>query len=521
MSDFESDSSSVAGVSDSSQEQVKLGMHPKATKVHRSDWKKQGPGKWGEAEHRPALESDPSNVKTHTLPSTYDNETVDATPFRGDVDTNQKTLENLRRVGTGALPPLPDTSTLNESQRAEVAKKEQARAFGKAVYESGPKLDSDDELGKVTTRYMDTDSQERHEVGFKDGRMLGSDGKNLDTTKSTGFGGFGAKHDVSGRNIFAMEDNGTIKTADAWGEGQLKEASDSADSQLELAYVNHSSLIGGGKAAGAGEMRVEDGQVKVVSDNSGHYTPDSEMMHQTIGHLEDQGVGLEGMTTEFMDKRSGATREEIGSLASEANNFEGGRLQTGALEFMSHAGGAGASAETQMRGARKDRMGMMSDIRGFDQSTLKSTGTRDRSGVNKGLMSDDQEPLERASLGLGAKKSPGGGGEDSDGGYKNDLIFEGGHDSPPKAGGAEDSDAGYKNDLIFEGGHELGPQGRQRRRRRSALPARPHLRGRPRLAVAFARTHAARAEPQPAAKRGHPRQDRQAQERRARDRLIL
>src|SRR5262249_46397103 len=155
-----------------------------------------------------------------------------------------------------------------------------------------PRLGDDQELHKVTTRHLDADSQKRHEVKVVNGKLVDHEGNNVDTTGATGWGSFGsAGWERMGRHIYAMDEKGTMRTSDTWKDARLVEIPqpkvEGQKQGMEVAYTNHSTLLNGKKAAGAGEMRVEDGQVKVVSDASGHYKPDSKMMQQTIGSLEE------------------------------------------------------------------------------------------------------------------------------------------------------------------------------------------------------------------------------------------
>lgn len=46
---------------------------------------------------------------------------------------------------------------------------------------------------------------------------------------------------------------------------------------------HHSSLSKGGKVVGAGEWIVEDGKLKKVSANSGHYQPTMDYLYNAVG----------------------------------------------------------------------------------------------------------------------------------------------------------------------------------------------------------------------------------------------
>jgi hypothetical protein len=63
-------------------------------------------------------------------------------------------------------------------------------------------------------------------------------------------------------------------------------------SEHRLGIFHHSSFLAGGDVAGAGEIKVERGVVKSVTNKSGHYTPTSEEMVQVFEELEARGVNL-------------------------------------------------------------------------------------------------------------------------------------------------------------------------------------------------------------------------------------
>lgn len=63
----------------------------------------------------------------------------------------------------------------------------------------------------------------------------------------------------------------------------------------EAAYMHHSSLSGGEPVAAAGEIVVEDGRVVAITNQSGHYLPDSKLTDQLITSLRAQGLDLAGV----------------------------------------------------------------------------------------------------------------------------------------------------------------------------------------------------------------------------------
>jgi hypothetical protein len=94
-------------------------------------------------------------------------------------------------------------------------------------------------------------------------------------------------------------------------------------------YDHHSSPIQGGNAA-AGEMDVEKGVVRKVTDQSGHYRPTPEMTHQMVERMQDQGVATREQKLTMLDKDGnprGVTRE-IKELWNEVADYEGQRQES-------------------------------------------------------------------------------------------------------------------------------------------------------------------------------------------------
>ena len=63
-------------------------------------------------------------------------------------------------------------------------------------------------------------------------------------------------------------------------------------SQHKVGIFHHSSFLAGGDVTGAGEIKIERGAVKAITNKSGHYLPTSEEMVQVFEELEARGVNL-------------------------------------------------------------------------------------------------------------------------------------------------------------------------------------------------------------------------------------
>src|SRR5262249_52077494 len=90
---------------------------------------------------------------------------------------------------------------------------------------------------------------------------------------------------------------------------------DSAESATkENKRLHHSSEVNGGAVTAAGEQTVEDGLLRKVTDKSGHYQPDGEMIHNYVKGLKQDGVKTldEAMVAVGADgKMRQATPDEI------------------------------------------------------------------------------------------------------------------------------------------------------------------------------------------------------------------
>lgn len=60
----------------------------------------------------------------------------------------------------------------------------------------------------------------------------------------------------------------------------------------KFAQFHHSSFLAGGDVAGAGELVVENGELTLITDQSGHYQPTQAMTAQVVQHLRSLGVPI-------------------------------------------------------------------------------------------------------------------------------------------------------------------------------------------------------------------------------------
>ena len=112
--------------------------------------------------------------------------------------------------------------------------------------------------------FFSKNERARFALTVKSGLLLDAQGKPFDTRSVRG-----------GRAIFVMDVSGEIYAY---------------LSQSKPGRIHHASLVGGEPVAMAGEMKVEQGRVTVVSNKSGHYQPTWEMMVKFNQRLARLGV---------------------------------------------------------------------------------------------------------------------------------------------------------------------------------------------------------------------------------------
>jgi hypothetical protein len=70
----------------------------------------------------------------------------------------------------------------------------------------------------------------------------------------------------------------------------------------KVGIFHHSSFLAGGSVAGAGEIKVDHGTIKSITNKSGHYRPTAEEMLQVFRELRSRGVSLDRMQYVHMVK---------------------------------------------------------------------------------------------------------------------------------------------------------------------------------------------------------------------------
>ncbi len=118
-----------------------------------------------------------------------------------------------------------------------------------------------------SVKYFNDTTREARRVVIREGRLYKSDGTLLDTRQAR-------THDGESSAIYVVDGRGNIY----------------ASLEQKSGKIHHSSLLAGQPVAAAGEMKVIDGQLISVNNQSGHYRPPSETMDRLQDYLQREGV---------------------------------------------------------------------------------------------------------------------------------------------------------------------------------------------------------------------------------------
>jgi hypothetical protein len=91
-------------------------------------------------------------------------------------------------------------------------------------------------------------------------------------------------HTGAGRAIFVVDDAGNIYASMSHKPGKF----------------HHSSFLAGGNVLTAGELVVEKGVLKLISNKSGHYRPPADSIKTLLGVLNEAGLNIAQITTDFV-----------------------------------------------------------------------------------------------------------------------------------------------------------------------------------------------------------------------------
>ncbi|MEQ1568993.1 MAG: hypothetical protein ABMA64_25365 [Myxococcota bacterium] len=255
-----------------------------------------------------------------TLPKLADPAREVAHPDGWWADRRVDTYDQGHATDTSGKYPARQLASLFETEQEDATP---FRGDGSGWSKSGVKP-SERVFRHAATQHWNQDTIDAHAVSASNGKLqLG--GASMDTTGATGVGTqqtmIDGKRELSGKGkfIYTMDKGGKLTAADAWAEHQEVDLHhqdpDTLKAQHELRMVNHSSLLGGEAAAGAGELMVEDGTLQQITDASGHYTPSGKMTANVVKELQEQGVDTHDVAMRLT--RNGGKEQQLHASARE------------------------------------------------------------------------------------------------------------------------------------------------------------------------------------------------------------
>ncbi len=133
--------------------------------------------------------------------------------------------------------------------------------------------------GKSTVKYLTDAEKEAAKLTIKDGQLFDSKGNLFDTSNATTWDGKKSA-------IFVMDEQGNMY----------------ASKFQKVGTYHHSTLGQGLPVSMAGEIKVTNGLIVDISNQSGHYMPAPSLMNDAMGALRDQGINLTNTNIRVLGK---------------------------------------------------------------------------------------------------------------------------------------------------------------------------------------------------------------------------
>jgi hypothetical protein len=122
---------------------------------------------------------------------------------------------------------------------------------------------------KTKVKYLDEHQRQAYKVQIQNGKIYDAQGKPFDTQKANT--AFAVN---KGRAIFIMDHKGNMYVSNEQTAGKF----------------HHSSFLSGAPVAAAGDIRIENGEIKTISRKSGHYKPSEQQLGQFQYRLSQFGI---------------------------------------------------------------------------------------------------------------------------------------------------------------------------------------------------------------------------------------
>lgn len=126
-------------------------------------------------------------------------------------------------------------------------------------------------------KYLDEKEREEYRLQIKDGKLYDSKGKPFDTKEGV------TVHSGKNHAIFTMDPAGNLYASNYHGQGKFQ----------------HSSFVAGGPTASAGEIVVDNGVLKTISNRCGHYKPSPRFITQALKILQAKGIDTENVENDL------------------------------------------------------------------------------------------------------------------------------------------------------------------------------------------------------------------------------
>ncbi len=185
----------------------------------------------------------------------------------------------------------------------------------------------DPESTQWTTPYDPSDTDSVRPRSIENGLLVDETGSPMDGT-------FGYVLDPNGQLFTFSLDEVWIQQEGEWidlatlGDSQLAVAAFKAAVDLgeEVKAIHHSTAVAGGPVAGAGQLKVKDGQIIEIDDSSGHYKPQAEHLLQTVEWLRKQGMPVDQINLKDLNQEKLAQQIYDEWLAQQPPTTDGGYI---------------------------------------------------------------------------------------------------------------------------------------------------------------------------------------------------
>lgn len=230
--------------------------------------------------------------------------------------------------------------------------------------------------GKIFTTALDDEGRDQRRVSVDGEGRLMRNGARLDSTGAKG----PADREVSNRMIFAMSDYGDLMATDQSAEMAKNMARVDAGETKDWEYFHHSSFFEGDDVAAAGEIEAQEGLIKRITPNSGHYTPETRHTWNAVNELALDGADLSSALVDHY------RRDAYGDLQKSGDKPVTDTFHAG--EILASGGDAStleAKADMRAQMAKLDDAGVEKFVRDQMEDYLGDVMVRENEKVDGGF----------------------------------------------------------------------------------------------------------------------------------------